>query len=191
MIGAKVGDARDMRRLLRRLGWHRNPLRRGTDRFEGWLNFVLIMLLLAGGTGLSVAVAGSTYRSQARQVAWERAHRHQVWAMLMEKPAGPTASARWTGPDQVARTGRIPAGPGDTAGTWLQVWVDDRGGLTGPPSRRRPAADAFQAAVASVLALAAALLAVGMAGRRLLDRRRLRAWQSEWMEVGPRWSRYR
>jgi hypothetical protein len=149
------------------------------------------MLLLAGGTGLSVAVAGSTYRSQARQVAWERAHRHQVWAVLMEKPAGPSARARWTGPDRVPRTGPIPAGPADTAGTWLQVWVDDRGALTGPPSRRRPVADAVQAAAGVVLALAAALLAVGMAARRLLDRRRMRAWQAEWMEVGPRWSRYR
>jgi len=44
------------RALLRRLGWHRNPLRRGSDRAEAWLNAVLLIaLLLAGSLSLVTA----------------------------------------------------------------------------------------------------------------------------------------
>jgi len=45
--------------------------------------------------------------------------------------------------------------------------------------------------VVTVLLLAAALAAIWLLCRRLLDRRRLRTWQDEWLEVGPRWSKYR
>ena len=196
-----------MRRLLRGLGWGRNPLRRGSDRIEGWLNLVLILVLLIAGTSLATHFSRSAYRADIRAAAWERAHRHVTLALLLEKPVGApsapvlqagaptapvlTADARWSGPNHTVHGGRVPAGEANVAGDRIQIWVDDSGALTAPPARRRPVAEATQAAAAVVLILAIVLAAIRMIARRVLDRRRLRSWQAEWMEVGPRWCRYR
>jgi len=177
--------------MVRRLGWTRSTLRRGSDRLEGWLNAVLILVFLVVGTALAGHTARTTYRDELRAAASERAHRHQVWALLLEPPAPDIARARWTGPDLSAHVGQVVVPPTAAAGSWLLLWVDDRGEVTSPPSRRRPATDATEVAVAVVLVLAAALAALRLVARHLLDRRRLRSWQEEWTEVGPRWSRYR
>jgi hypothetical protein len=40
----------------------------------------------------------------------------------------------------------------------------------------------------AVAALAVALITVGAVDRWALDRRRLAAWDAEWLSAGPRWS---
>jgi hypothetical protein len=87
--------------------------------------------------------------------------------------------------------GPVTADPQAAAGSWAPLWVDDRGLVAAAPRERHPAAEAVQVAVTVILILATVLGAVGLVARKLLDRRRLRAWQAEWTEVGPRWSRYR
>jgi len=183
--------------LLRRLGWHRSPLRRGTDRVEAWLNAVLMITLVVAGSTLATGNGRGAYRAEQRAGAWDRAHRFEVTAVLvsavlLEKPAAQgTAKARWKAPDGSARTGPIVAAPGTVAGARVPIWVDDSGAVSAAPPRRSPGARAARAAVVTVLVVAAALAVIRQLGRRLLDRRRLRSWQAEWLEVGPRWSNYR
>jgi hypothetical protein len=180
-------------RVRRRLGWDRNPLRRRIDRVEAWLNAVLLIVLLAAGTPLARYTALSTFREQTRALGWERAHRFQVVATLTGRPAAGqgSAAARWKAPKGTVRTGMVAVGGGDTAGAAMPIWVDETGDITAAPPRRRPATQATEAAVAAVVVLLAGLTAAWLLCRRLLDRRRIRSWQSEWLEVEPRWSKYR
>ncbi|WP_433383965.1 Rv1733c family protein [Actinoplanes sp. CA-142083] len=172
-----------MRRLLRRLGWDRNPLRRRSDRVEAWLNAVLLVVLLIAGGMSSVAAGRSAYREQARAAAWERAHRFEVWAVLQQKPVQGTATARWKAPDGSPRTGPIAARATAAAGTWKAIWVDERGAVVAPPPRRRPATSAAEPAVVAVLLVAAALALLRLLFIRLLDRRRMRSWDVALAEV--------
>src|SRR5689334_12665308 len=103
--------------MLRRLGWDSNPLRRRTDRQEAWLNAVLLVTLVAAGTPLAATMGRDTYREQARVATWERQHRFEVWAVLLERPAATrTAQARWKAPDGTTRTGPVATARSDPAG---------------------------------------------------------------------------
>ena len=97
-------------------------------------------------------------------------------------------AARWTGPDGIVRTGTIDADPGLRRGSAVPIWVDDRGAVAPPPGRRCAGSDAAAAAFIVVVALAAGLAGIHRIVVWWLDRRRLRAWQAEWLVVGPRWS---
>ena len=181
-----------VRRMLRRLGWDRNPLRRRTDRQEAWLNVVLLIVLVGAGTPLAGALGRDTYREQARVAEWERQHRFEVWAVLLERaPSARTVKARWKAPDGSTRTGAVATVRTDPPGTWVPIWVDDTGAVVAAPPRRRPATHAAEVGATAVAALATGLGAVWLLCRRLLDRRRMRAWGAEWLDVGPRWSKYR
>jgi hypothetical protein len=71
----------------------------------------------------------------------------------------------------------------------LRVWVDASGRLTGLPLQQRQIER--QAALAALLAssgLGLVLLGGGVLARRLLDRRRLAAWDAAWQATGPRWT---
>jgi hypothetical protein len=78
-------------------------------------------------------------------------------------------------------------GPGEAGG--VLVWTDRAGQLTDPPlSQTELVSRAQLAAGGAVGALAATLVAAGWIIRRFLDRRRLAAWDAEWLATGPRWS---
>jgi hypothetical protein len=180
------------RSLLRRLGWHRNSLRRGSDRAEGWLNAVLLIILVLAGSTMATYTSRGAYRSQAKAAAWERAHRFEVWALLVSEPVAPgAAQARWKAPDGTARTGPVAAPPNTAVGARVPIWVDERGAVSTSPLHRSPARHAAGVAMVTVLLVGTALAAIWLCCRRLLDRRRLRTWRDEWQEVGPRWSEYR
>ena len=140
-----------VRRILRRLGWDRNPLRRRWDRQEAWLNAVLLVVLFAAGTPLAAFIGRDTYRDQARVAEWERQHRFQVWAVLLERAPAParTAKARWKAPDGSPRIGAVGTGTSTQPGTWVPIWVDEKGAVAGAPPRRRPATQAAEAATAA------------------------------------------
>lgn len=186
------------RPIGRRMPWARMPLRRGSDRVQAWLTFVLVVTMVLVAPWVIWWAGRTTYRGSERASAWERQHHVPVQAVLLDDASrqgdGGDAvtvrvKARWTAPDGALRTATISAPEGLRAGSSLPIWVDDHGTVVPRPGRRSPTVDA-----AVVALLAAGGLATSLSGvRRIvvwrLDRRRLRSWEAEWLIVGPRWSR--
>ncbi|MFI7600359.1 hypothetical protein [Actinoplanes sp. NPDC049681] len=186
------------RRFAHRMPWARMSLRRGSDRAQGWLTLVLIVTMVLVAPYVAWWAGRSTYRAGERASAWERQHHVAVQAVLLEDASRPGGGddvvtvrvrVRWTGPDDALHTATVSAPEGLRAGSTVPIWVDDDGTVVPRPGRRSPAVDA---AVAGLLAVGG--MAAGLGGvRRIvvwrLDRRRLRSWESEWLIVGPRWSR--
>lgn len=186
-------------RLIRRWWPDRNPVRRGWDRAEAVIVAALVAAFLAGTPVTAVAADswahGIAQRvQQAEQAAWR-----QVPAVLSTNAIRPGASpdpsevmaevkATWTAPDGAHRAGVVLAPPGTQAGHQVKVWVDQAGDLTGPPLLNHQVGE--QAALAAVMAsllLGLLLLCAGLGTRRVLDARRMAAWDAEWRVTGPRW----
>lgn len=185
-------------------GWwpDRNPLRRGWDRAEAAITAALIAAFLIGAPAAAIAAGRLAYAAGARVQRAEQAGWHQERAVLLAAAphpdlagygvALPQVQARWAAPHGGWRTGEVAAAPGTPAGSEVTVWVDSSGTLTGPPLRGWQVVQ--QAALAALLACVGAGLLLGSAwllARRILDRRRLAAWDAKWRVVGPRWSRRR
>ena len=189
--------------LARWLGFDRNPLRRGTDRVQGALRLVMIILMVAV---IPAAVAAgrwadhyALHRAQAQMAA-----DHKVVAVLLrDAPAtgvpDPYTSvettwvpARWQPPGQPPRTGEVLALAGARKGSTVRTWIDPAGAITDPPLDHRViVGDVWLAVTATLLLSGLLLLAAGELTRRMLDRRRLRAWEAEWRTRGPLWSGHR
>src|SRR5260221_6223605 len=65
------------RRLLRRIGFDRNPMRRGTDRIQALTRAALVMVFLAGAPAAAAWTAHAVYASglhagRAQAAAWRR-----------------------------------------------------------------------------------------------------------------------
>ncbi len=187
--------------LARRLGFDRNPLRRGTDRVESVLRLVLVILLVAAVPAAAIAVGRWADHRAVQQAQATRAADHLVTAVLLRNapasgPPDPYTSvpvtwalARWQPPGQPSRTGEIPALAGAQKGSTVRIWIDPSGAITDPPAGHRViAGDAWLAALATCLLSWLVLLASVTLVRRALDRRRLNAWESEWRASGPHWS---
>ena len=144
--------------------------------------------------------AGSwAYATSAREAQAQRASLHQVPATLLKAaPAWnayangggvPEVDARWRAADGQVRTGEVFVPAGAAAGSTVLVWTNRTGQLTGPPLGPTQLASRAQlAAAAAAGSLAVALIAAGWLARRSLDRRRLAAWDADWLATGPRWS---
>ena len=192
---------RPLARLARRLGFDRNPLRRGTDRIEAVLRLVMMILLVAAVPAAAVLVG-----RQADHVALNRAHAqqakdHLVTAVLLQQAAAtgtpdPYTSvqttwvlARWQPPGLPSRTGEVLATAGARKGSIVRTWIDASGAVTNPPLDHRDiVGDVCIAVIATCLASWLVLLASGALARQALDRRRLSAWDAEWRASGPLWS---
>ena len=75
------------------------------------------------------------------------------------------------------------------AGHSTQLWVDRTGRLTGPPLSANQVTRQVQLAVGvAVGGLAAVLITAAWLVRRGLDRRRMAAWDADWLANGPQWS---
>jgi hypothetical protein len=183
-------------RLVRVRRLDRNPLRRGSDRAETAVLGVLLAAFLAGAPLVAHTAGSWTYAASAREAQAQQAVLRQVPATLLEEAApwnatdyGSGASARWRAPDGQVRTGDVFAPDGAPAGSTIMVWVNQAGQLTDSPlqySQVTGRADIVR--VLAVIALAVVLIIVGWAARWALDRRRLAAWDAEWLALGPRWS---
>jgi hypothetical protein len=195
---------RSLARLARRLGFDRNPLRRGTDRLEAALRLVMILLAVVAVPAAAVAAGRWADHYALHRAQVQRAVNHQVTAVLLEDaPAtgvpDPYTSvqtawvpARWQPPGQPPRTGQVLAVIGAHKGSTVQTWVDPSGAITDPPLERRViVGDVWLAVMATSLMSLLVLLAAGVLVRRVLDRRRLRAWEAEWRANGPLWSGHR
>ena len=76
---------------------------------------------------------------------------------------------------------------GAHAGATVTVWAGHAGRLTRTPAS--PFQAAFQAGVTAAMAVpcwGVALLCAGLLSRRLLDARRLAAWDAGWQAMDPR-----
>ena len=184
-------------RALRGLWPDRNPLRRGIDRAEAGILAALLVTFLAGAPLAAMLAGRAAHGMASRQQHTQQAAWHRVSAVLLAAPQ-PTAysqaytRARWTAPDGSPHTGDIAAPLTARAGTTVTVWVNASGQLTGSPLQSSQVADRqLLAAILAPLVLGLILLATGGLAHRVLDRRRLAAWEAEWRASGPRWTRHR
>ena len=184
-------------RLVRRLGLDRNPLRRRTDKIAAGLGALLVTVFLIGAPILSMAAARWAGHAAATAQRAARSWR-QVPAVLLRGAPLPAVGwmfgsswvpARWTAPDGHERAGRILVSTGLATDRTVRLWVDAAGSPTGaPPSYGAPvASEALAAAVATVV-LGIVVWSLAGAGRWMLDRRRLAAWEAAWAAVGPQWT---
>ena len=201
---AKLRLNESLARLARWLGFDRNPLRRGTDRVEGALRLVMIILAVLAVPAASVAAGRWADHYALHWAQVQRTVNHQVTAVLLrDAPATGTPDpytsvqtawvpARWQPPGQPPRTGEVLAVAGARKGSTVRTWIDPSGAVTDPPLNHRVIVGDVWMVVTATL-LVSGLLLLGAAGlaRRMLDRRRLRAWEAEWRTSGPLWSRHR
>jgi hypothetical protein len=186
-------------RLLRARRLDRNPLRRGSDRAETVVLGALLAAFLAVAPVAAHAAGSWAYATYAREAQAQRAALRQVPATLLQAPlkviAFPGAGviplgvdARWRAPDGQLRTGLLFAPAGAAAGSTILVWVNHAGQLADPPLGHAQLATRAQLArELATGALAVVLIITGWLARRSLDRRRMAAWDADWLATGPRW----
>ena len=191
----------NLARLARWLGFDRNPLRRGTDRVEGALRLVMIILVVVAVPAAAVAAGRWADHYALHRAQIQRTVDHQVTAVLLrDAPAIGTPDlntsvqtawvpARWQPPGQPSRTGEVLAVAGARKGSTVRTWIDPSGAVTDPPLDQRViVGDVWLAVVATLVVSGLLLLAAGALAHRVFDRRRLRAWEEEWRASGPLWS---
>jgi hypothetical protein len=181
---------------LARLLTGRNPLRRPVDRIEG---VVLVALSAAFLAAVAIACMVGIHTYQAQRTA--TAGLHPAAALLLHD--GPVAErlgsvgqaeARWFLPGGGEQSGVLttvtaPEIAGAAAGDRISVWLNRSG---------QPVASPADRTVIIIYALTAGLVVAALAGlalllaytlcRRILDRRRLVAWESAWNRTGPTWT---
>jgi hypothetical protein len=188
----------------RRLGFDRNPLRRRTDRIEAVIRLATVILLLVAVPIAAIAVGREADHLALRQARAQRAAEHEVTAVLLQRAQatgvpGPDTSvqmtytlARWQPPGQPPRSGQVLAPAGAPAGSTVTVWIDASGAVAGPPpDHQEIAGDVCMAAIVTTMVAVLLLLESYALARRVLDRRRLSAWDADWRVTGPRWSGHR
>jgi hypothetical protein len=183
-------------RLLRGRRFDRNALRRGSDRAETAVLGVLLAAFLAGAPFAAHAAGSWTYAASTREAQAQRTSLHQVPATLLQSATplsfaegGSEAQARWRAPDGQVRTGRVFVLSAAPAGSTVTVWINQAGQLTDSPLQHSQVTGRMYLSEAlAVAALAAALITMGAVARWALDRRRLAAWDAEWLSAGPRWT---
>jgi hypothetical protein len=154
-------------RLVSALALDRNPLRRASDRAEAWIRAGLLVVFLVAGPMAAVA-AGQ----------WI-AHTAGVQASTQSAPPHP-ASAQTSRAVQLRPRMGFAAPPAAAQAEGARAAGGQRPG--------RFAGDAWLAAVLALVAVALVLLTVMRLARRVLNRRRLAAWEQAWQTIGPRWT---
>ena len=186
-------------RLAGRLGLDRNPLRRRIDRAQTVLAFLLVAAFLTAAPVLMAAAGHWARAAGAREEHAQRAWRQVTAIVYPARTSARTglcawatgrAQAQWTAPGGRLRSGLVPVVAGTRAGSRVPLWVHSAGFPAGAPLR--PAQQRQRTALAeplTVSALAVVARLIAGAGRGLLDRRRIAAWEKEWRAIGPLWSR--
>ena len=186
-------------RTIRGARLDRNPLRRGIDRLETCL-LVGLFLALATVTPFTARLAShASYRSALHARQEQLATRHQVRAVLSDDAGAingyslntyvPT-EATWSSVTGVHRSGEVPANPGSHKGTAVIVWTDANGALDSPPlAISEVVSQADAAATAVIIGACVCYLGGAAAIRQLLNRRRMAAWDADWVTTAPMWNR--
>ena len=102
-------------------------------------------------------------------------------------------AARWTAPDGTRHAGAVLAAPGTRAGRAVMVWVDAAGRLTGrsPLRLSQVRGQVILATVLTALAAGFIVLCAGLLAHAVLGRRRLAAWDADWLVTEPQWTKGR
>jgi hypothetical protein len=188
-------------RLVRGRRPDRNPLRRTSDRVETYLLAGLFVAAAAGAPFAAQAASQAAYTGALRAEQAQLAARHQVRAVLTQT-AGSTsaytlstevpAPVTWTSGAGVRHTGTILALAGSAKGSSVTIWTDAQGNLASPPLQ--PAQVAGQGEVAAfgaIVGIAALYLCEAGIVRYVLNRRRIRAWDADWVVTAQAWNRQR
>lgn len=186
--------------LRRRLGFEPNPVRRACDRAEAWVRVGLLAVFLVAAPVTAAGAAHWTAATMTREARAQAAAGHYVPAILtgnapwvghdLGEHVLTWAPARWSGPSGNERTGQVDVPAGTRKGAIVRIWTDAAGRQVKPPlarsqitSREVTIGALAPAGVGVVLLASAALL------HRLLDRRRMAAWEACWRAVEPQWTR--
>ncbi|MFI7680440.1 hypothetical protein [Actinophytocola sp. NPDC049390] len=177
-----------------------NPLARGVDRAEGTavILFILLALVLVP---VLLTLGSETYSNLAERGERQAATRHETVAVLTENaPVAsvgaqgdgvrmtPKVAAHWQLPDGTFRTGLVDAETGMKAGAEVPVWLDRSGRAVDPPVSSADAVVGGVLVAVSGWLVVAGLCALFCRGvHHALDRRRYRAWETEWARVEPEW----
>jgi hypothetical protein len=180
----------------------RNPLRRGSDRAETAVFGVLLAAFIAAAPFAAYGAGTWSHAVSAREGRVQQASSHQVPAVLLAAPVnwgsytygsapGAEADARWKAPDGKAQTGLVPVSASARSGSTVLITTNQAGQLILPIPASEVAEGAGLAEALAVVAVAIMLIAAGRLTRLSLDKRRLAAWDAEWLATGPRWSTQR
>jgi hypothetical protein len=186
-------------RSLRRIGFDHNPVRRCSDRVEAIVWAGLVVVFLVGAPVVTTVVCHGVYVAGFRAGRTQAPAWHRVSAQVLHVTPMSTAwrhpvqpallSLRWARPDGSSQTGEVARAGDVVAGGTVTVWTDQQGRLAHPPLPRAQVADqAIRAAVATPVALALLLVAVGGVVSLILDKRRLAGWEADWAVVEPQWT---
>jgi hypothetical protein len=135
-----------------------------------------LIALIAGRMALSATVT----TVEARQAGWR-----QVPAVLLaDAPTSgyyaPSVPAAWTAPNGAARRGTVYPTPGALAGTTTPIWVNASGRqVAWPMSPFQATSQAYAIAVIAVPFWGMLLCGIGLLGRRVIDARRMAAWDAD------------
>ena len=200
-MGVPAGGPARWTRCARWLGLDHNPLRRPADRLEVALRLIALIVILAGVPLASIGVGQAVYHAGLRQARAERATEYQASAILTQPaPAHGSpdpysgeeiawVSARWVGPNGTIHYGLVLTAADARKGSSVTIWTDASGAVMDPPeSQGDIVSNVFVGSASTGLLLTLVLVGLYGLGRRLLDRRRMRAWDAEWRTTGPRWT---
>ena len=189
------------KRLARRFGWERNPLRRRSDLISAWLAPAMAIAFLALCPFVVVMTANWARVHDAAKVRAEASWR-PVQAVLLRSVPGPAQGyagsavwltmtpARWVAYG-VQHTGAVPVRRGSMAGSHVQVWVDQAGDLRPAPLTKAEAGESVvETAVGAAAGLGTVMLGLTLLVRWVLYRRKIASWESGWLSVGPAWTRH-
>lgn len=189
-------------RTVRWWRWRRNALRRPSDLLQAWIGLILA-LTVAITAPLGAWAVGTAVRDTLTATASEqtRTGRHTTAVLLTDAPGHPEPGSaearetqypvkvRYTAPDGTARTATTDVDPGLPAGHRVRVWTNAEGTLSKPPMP--PDEIRSRAVGAGALTVITVLITGTFAYRltaRVLDQRRMRAWEAEWQQTARRWS---
>jgi hypothetical protein len=157
----------------------------------------LLFAIFLAGVPLAWHFAGNwAYPAYAREAKAEQALVHQVPATLLKTAPGWSASGpgadvnvRWKAPNGQLLTAPVFIPDGAAAGSSVMVWINQAGQLTDPPLQQAQVASRAQLArMVAVIIFAGIVLAAGTLTHQLMVRRRLAAWEADWLAKGPDWS---
>ena len=187
--------------LRRRCGLDSNPVRRVIDRTETWIRIGLLVFFLAGAPAFALGLSHWTAAIMTGEARAQAAREYLVPATLLTNAkqassypgTGSTytwAAALWTGHDGTRHAGPVSVRDGARKGSVIRVWTNAQGSLASPPlAHAQIVSRAVTVGLVAPAVLAFLLLTAAGLVHRLLDRRRMAAWETDWTTVEPQWTR--
>lgn len=196
---AERRQARLAGRVLRGLRPDRNPLRRTCDRVETYLLAGLFAASAAAAPFAAQAASRAAYTGALHAQRAQIATRHLVPAELTQPTAAGAADdlssyvpvrATWTSVTGERRAGQVMVPAGSKAGSTVDVWTDAAGNLVTPPLlASQVAGQGDMAAIGAVTGLGTLYLCEVAIVRRVVNRRRMAAWDADWAVTARVWNR--